>query len=154
MTTLFFVMVLGTEMLCYYSINPTIVIQQAWIDNITQKCPPFNAKTAFGALSLEESGRMGGVFGASFGMIFAHKFCSPHAFPEKYGVLKWFGRFLLFAVIAVLFYIPYEMVSKEANIYLQLLLKVLLPQVLGYFSIFGLFDIVCIKLSLYLELKT
>ena len=58
---------------------------------------------------------------------------------------------MVFAVIMAPFAIPYELVSKENNAYMQLFLKTLLPSTFGCFCVFAFFDGVCLKLSLYEE---
>jgi len=52
-------------------------------------------------------------------------------------------------VVLVPFAIPFFLVSNEANAYVQLFFKTLLPATLACFCIFGFYDAGCIKLGLY-----
>ena len=84
-------------------------------------------------------------------MAFAHKLqaYARYEVPKDYKLLKWCARLLLFLVIAGIWAIPYQLVPKESNAYLQLFVKTLLPATGGCFSLFAFFDTLSLKLGLY-----
>ena len=102
-----------------------------------------------------ESGLVAVIFGSYLGLLF-----SSHQYP---GVLR--GEVLddnllkpvLRLCVAIVMCLPAVGIAflegHDSNLYLQLLTKTLLPTFLGGFTIFGLVDIVNIKLGL-LQLST
>ena len=53
LTTIFFVMCLGSEIATYWIVNPNIVNDPAWRVQIEAKCSTFDPNTAYQKLSLE-----------------------------------------------------------------------------------------------------
>ena len=131
---------------------PKIVDDPEWTTNITTKCPKENIEEAYGAKSMLDVGITAVGFGSYFGLILHARFYPLLTTFTLTDEKAWkpLVRLLVAALLCAPLGILYLTMSADviSNVYVLMVLKTFLPCFGGGFILFGVQDVVNMKLGL------
>ena len=120
-----------------------------WRKNIVKKCEKQDEDISTVVGHLEKIGATGTLFGAYYGHLLSQNLIKTKLSSVS-STAKVF-QLCVAAALALPSVLVFFLISKNASPFLVLTLKFLVPGFLAGFNLFGVFDLVCLKLKLVSE---
>lgn len=142
------------QMITYAIVNSGFVPDQVWITNMSNDCPDTNFNVAFCRNSVRDIGLIAIGFGGYIGLI-TQSNCYKGQLglkkPQENKCHKALARLVIILlcsapIVIIAALIPF---GDDANIFLIMFLKMMVPMFIALFILYGFTDEACLKLGLY-----